>query len=100
MDSKDIRIKELEERLSIYEGNPSASFYSALIEGIEYITKEVKNKTLDLKEDAFASSVLVLSEKADKVFIGIEKGLAMFSPDSSEPSVKGKKIKDLSGAAI
>ena len=100
MDAKDKKIEELEAELSLYKENPAAEFYLALTEGVKHLTSEIKNKTLDLKEDGFADSILKLSEKADKIFISLEKGLETFQQKQDEDSAMKKKIVKAKGVAV
>lgn len=90
---KDKRIRELESQVEMLLSDPRAEFYRALTEGVKYISKEIKNKTLSLDEDAFAKSVLVIAEKSEKMFVGLTKGLETFSPqeDGASSSGKGRK---------
>lgn len=87
MDEKK-RIKELEEKLAMYEGMPHADFYTALMEGMKHITEQIKNKTLNFDEDPFAKNVFLLAKDADKVMATMEKGAALFVQKEEKPVSK------------
>ena len=84
------RIKELEDKLAAYTNNPASEFYLALTTAIKHITKEINNKRLNLDEDPFSNSILKLAEKADKIFLGLEKGLSIFAEQKEVPKKQGK----------
>ena len=101
MDNKDKRIVELEAELAAYKENPASDFYIALVEGVKHITQEIKKKRLDLNEDSFADSIIKLAEKSEKIFTGLEKGIAAFQQKGEEENTaRGRKIKELTGTAI
>jgi hypothetical protein len=72
------KIKELEEKLAKYEGLPHAKFYTALLEGVEHITKQIKNKSLDFDSDPFAKNIFLLAKDAEKIMASLEKGSSFF----------------------
>lgn len=89
---KDKRIKELEDKIAMYEGMPHAEFYTALMEGMKHITTEIKNKTLNFDNDPFAKNVFLLAKDADKVMATMEKGAALFV-QKEEKAVSKKQEK-------
>lgn len=94
------RIKQLEAELQIYKENPASEFYRALVEGVKYVTEQIKSKKLDLDQDPFADSILRLAEKSDKIFKGLDMGLAVFSTeDSIDAKKEAKKDKHI-GVAV
>lgn len=95
MDNKDKKIKDLEARLAIYESDASAKFYAKLVKAIDHIGVELDNKTLDLDNDTFASSVLTLADKSGKIFEGLKNGRESFKvaePGQDNDLSKKKKI--------
>ncbi len=91
MDIKDKKIRELEAKIAMLTKDPRAKFYQALEAGVNYITEQLNSKRLDFENDSFAKSVLILSEKSEKVFTGLTKGLETFMPQEESGSKKGKK---------
>ena len=95
MDNKDKKIKDLEARLAIYESDASAKFYAKLVRAIEHIGTELDNKTLNLDDDTFASSVLALADKSGKIFEGLKNGRESFKiaePGEENDLSKRKKL--------
>jgi len=97
---KDKRIKELEHIVAMYEENPASDFYLALLEGIKYVTEKINDKSLNLDEDSFADSIIHLSERADKIFSSIEKGVSVFKQKEDDNPLKKKALSKATGAAI
>ncbi len=79
---------ELKAKVAYYEGLPSAKFYNSLMSGIDHIRKQIDNKELDFEEDKFAKAILQLSEKSDKIFSAIEKGINSFIQEEEKPQSK------------
>lgn len=84
------KIKELEDKIAYYEGHRAAEFYTALMGGLDYITKEIKSKRLDLDSDPFAKSIFTLAKDSDKLMAAIGKGMASFQV-KDENGGKSKK---------
>lgn len=97
---EETEIKKLKEKLKHYEESPAAAFYTALVEGVKYITDEVKNKTLNLSDDTFADSILKLAEKSDKIFSGLEKGMSNLNMGEKEDTLKAKQLSKANSATI
>ena len=95
------RIAQLEEELAALKANPSADFYTALVEGVSYITTQIKTKKLNLSEDPFADSIVKLAEKSDKIFSSLEKGLSVFDRETGDnKDIKKKKAKEAPQVAL
>ncbi len=85
-------LAELKDKVLYYEGLPSAKFYNSLMKGIDYLRTQIDSRQLNFEEDTFAKSILQLSEKSDKIFSAIEKGINSFvQEDQKEDSAKAKK---------
>jgi hypothetical protein len=92
---------ELQAKVLYYEGLPSAKFYQSLMQGVDYLREQNDTKELDFENDPFAKSILQLSEKSDKIFAAIEKGINSFVlEDAKEDSVKAKKLSKHEGVGI
>jgi hypothetical protein len=63
------KIKELEGKLAKYESMPHAKFYTALLEGVDHITNEIKKKRLDFDSDPFAEKIMASLEKGSSFFV-------------------------------
>lgn len=84
--------KELQDKVSYYEGLPSAKFYNSLMKGIDYLRTQIDSRELNFEDDTFAKSILQLSEKSDKIFSAIEKGINSFTQEvDKEDAVKAKR---------
>lgn len=94
------RIKQLEAELQIYKDNPASEFYGALVEGVKYVTQQIKSKKLNLNEDPFADSILKLAEKSDKIFKGLDMGLSVFNSDGAVDVKKEAKKEKHGGVAV
>jgi hypothetical protein len=90
---KDKRIRELEAEVEFLKSNPSAKFYKELATAIEGLTKKLKDEELDLIEDTYQKSVLILADKSERVFNGLKIGLESFAPSQEvkSPKVRGQK---------
>lgn len=95
MDNKEQRIKELEDKLS----SPAGRFYLELKNGLEIITKNISTKKLNLVDDTFQKSILILAQSSDKIFAGIEKGMQIIDPQEKD-EVKKKKLDKSEAVAI
>jgi hypothetical protein len=86
------KIKELEGKLAKYEGMPHAKFYTALLEGVEHITNEIKKKRLDFDNDPFAKNIFLLAKDAEKIMASLEKGSSFFViQEKTTPTKKAEK---------
>ena len=86
------KIKELEEKLAKYEGMPHAKFYTALLEGVDHITNEIKKKRLNFDDDPFAKNIFLLAKDAEKIMASLEKGSSFFIiQDKTAPTKKAEK---------
>jgi hypothetical protein len=86
------KIKELEGKLAKYEGMPHAKFYTALLEGVEHITNEIKKKRLNFDDDPFAKNIFLLAKDAEKIMASLEKGSSFFIiQDKTVPTKKAEK---------
>jgi hypothetical protein len=94
------RIKELEKenqelksKLEKYTNDPTAKFYVILCEAMDKLGAQIKNGTLNLKEDTFYDSLVYVMEKSDKMFAGLAKGREYFEevPKEEQGSKKGEK---------
>lgn len=83
------RIKELEEKLEVYEKDHAAEFYKSLVKAVKHIQTKLDDKTLDFKDDAFANSVVLLADKSGKIFEGLRIGKEAFSIEKKD-SMKEK----------
>lgn len=92
------KIKELEAKIAKYEGMPHASFYTALLEGIEHITSEIKKKRLNFDDDPFAKNIFLLAKDADKIMASLEKGSSFFI--IQEKTAPAKKVEKSNTVAI
>ena len=86
------KVKELEEKLAIYEGDHAADFYKVLVGALKSIKSRIENKTLNLDDDeqVYEKSVLTIFDKAPKIFEGLKAGKAAFIAE--EQDTKGKKV--------
>lgn len=86
------KVKELEGKLAIYEGDHAADFYKVLVVALKSIKKRIEDKTLDLEdqEQVYEKSVLTIFDKAPKIFEGLKAGKAAFMAEEQE--TKGKKV--------
>lgn len=91
------RVKELEEKLKVYEEDPTANFYYKLVQAIDHIGLELENKTLDFDNDSFASSVLTLSDKSTKIFDGLKAGRESFLASKKVDEKQQKRIEKGAG---
>jgi hypothetical protein len=98
MDIKDKKIKDLQDKLSIYEDDIAGQFYKALASAVKYINKEIETKRLNLETDTFAKSVVTLADKSSKIFEGLKNGKAAFAIED-EPK-EGKKSSRSETSAI
>jgi hypothetical protein len=89
------RVKELEEKLAIYEADASAKFYSALVHAVEHIQQKLTDKSLNLEEDTFAKSVITLADKSGKIFEGLKLGKESFMKTEDNDKDKKKKMSKL-----
>lgn len=86
------KIKELEGKLAKYESMPHAKFYTALLEGVDHITNEIKKKRLDFDSDPFAKNIFLLAKDAEKIMASLEKGSSFFViQDKVAPTKKAEK---------
>jgi len=86
------KIKELESKLAKYESMPHAKFYTALLEGVDHITNEIKKKRLDFDSDPFAKNIFLLAKDAEKIMASLEKGSSFFViQDKVAPTKKAEK---------
>jgi hypothetical protein len=86
------KIKELEGKLAKYESMPHAKFYTALLEGVDHITNEIKKKRLDFDSDPFAKNIFLLAKDAEKIMASLEKGSSFFViQDKAIPTKKAEK---------
>ena len=91
------QVKELQEKIDYYEGLPTAEFYTSVVEGMKHISKEIKNKTLDMESDIFAKSIFSIAKDADKVMSALGKGVEFFKQaESNTPSKKQDKSNTIS----
>lgn len=95
---KDKRIQELERenadlknKLEKFENDPTARFYAIFCGALEDLGEHIKNKTLDLKNDAFMDSIVYLAEKSDKIFAGLAKGRESFEEKKDDEKPINKK---------
>jgi hypothetical protein len=71
---------------------PHAKFYTALLEGVEHITNEIKNKSLNFDDDPFAKNIFLLAKDAEKIMASLEKGSSFFIiQDKNVPTKKAEK---------
>lgn len=116
MDKKDQKIQELEAIIKDQEENierlrdrvahltedPAADFYTAFKESVRMLARGMKDETLDLIEDTYQKSVLLLAKDSDKIFAGIAKGKEMIEEKKTEEEVRSssKKFKNNTTRAI
>ena len=73
-------------------GMPHAKFYTALLEGVEHITNEIKKKRLDFDNDPFAKNIFLLAKDAEKIMASLEKGSSFFViQEKTTPTKKAEK---------
>jgi hypothetical protein len=71
---------------------PHAKFYTALLEGVEHITNEIKKKRLNFDDDPFAKNIFLLAKDAEKIMASLEKGSSFFIiQDKNVPTKKAEK---------
>jgi len=100
MSKEQQRIKELEEKVAFLTQDPRAKLYAALVKGVDHITEKLESKELEFEKDAFAKSVLILAEKADKIFISLTKGLETFQPAGDSDTKKSGRQPKINGDAV
>ena len=83
--------KELKERIQKYENMPHAEFFTALLQGVAHITKQIKDKTLDFDSDPFAKNIFQLAKESDKIMSSLEKGASFFVVQEKASSKKIEK---------
>jgi hypothetical protein len=71
---------------------PHAKFYTALLEGVDHITNEIKKKRLNFDDDPFAKNIFLLAKDAEKIMASLEKGSSFFIiQDKNVPTKKAEK---------
>ena len=91
--SKDAIIKELQDKLAFYEQDHAAKFYTTLTKALDHVNTELNNKTLNLDQDTFASSVITLADKSPKIIDFLVNGRVVISPEKKADSSEEKKKK-------
>lgn len=94
------RIIQLQERIEFLTEDPAADFYAALRDGIKELTQAMKDGELNFDTKPNQRSILLLAEKADKVFAGLAKGRELIDDSPKEDVKKAAKIGKANAVAI
>lgn len=92
--------ERLKSELAEFKNNPAANFYKALTKAIDGITTKINDESLKIKDDEFVESIIILSEKSEKIFKGLKEGLASFQVEAEDDKVKEKNLGKNQGKAI